>query len=200
MSGARGGAERRAWTRALGLLAAIYLSLYPLPFLLEFLRARNLLRLSVAALFGAAALAAAAWALRRRAEWREWAVLAAAALVYAYLLSRMTVLQERLHLLEYGVVALALRAAFAARFVGRRGDSRAPDLLATGAAALGATVAAGWLDEGIQALLPNRYYDVRDVGFNALAGALALGVEAALEAARRRGAGVRDAARPADFL
>jgi hypothetical protein len=199
MSDARGGAERRAWTRALGLLAAIYLSLYPLPFLLEFLRARNLLRLSVAVLFGAAALAAVAWALRRRAEWREWAVLAAAALVYAYLLSRMTVLQERLHLLEYGVVALALRAAFAARFAGRRGDSRAPGL-ATGAAALGATVAAGWLDEGIQALLPNRYYDVRDVGFNALAGALALGVEAALEAARRRGAGAHDAARPADFL
>ena len=91
----------------------------------------------------------------------------------------MSVLQERLHLVEYGAVALAFRAAFAAR----RADGRAPALPAA-AAAFGATVAAGWLDEGIQALLPNRYYDIRDVGFNALAGALALAVEAALERAR----------------
>ena len=32
----------------------------------------------------------------------------------------------------------------------------------------------GWLDEGIQALLPNRVDDIRDVGFNALAGLMAI--------------------------
>ena len=32
----------------------------------------------------------------------------------------------------------------------------------------------GWLDEGIQAFLPNRYYDLRDVAFNAAAGVLSL--------------------------
>ena len=48
------------------------------------------------------------------------------------------------------------------------------------------TALAGWLDEGIQGLLPNRVYDLRDVGFNALAGALALASAAALEAARQR--------------
>lgn len=179
MGGPADGGERRAWTIALGLVGAIYLSLYPLPFLLEALRERNLLRLAVAALFAAAALGVVAQAVARRAGWREWAVLGAAALVYLLLLSRMSVLQERLHLVEYGAVALAFRAAFAAR----RADGRAPALPAA-VAAFGATVAAGWLDEGIQALLPNRYYDIRDVGFNALAGALALAVEAALERAR----------------
>jgi len=27
----------------------------------------------------------------------------------------------------------------------------------------------GWLDEGIQAILPNRVYDIRDMNFNDLA-------------------------------
>ncbi len=183
MAGPAKGGERRAWTIALGLVGAIYLSLYPLPVLLEALRERNLLRLAVAALFAAAALGVVVLAVARRAGWREWAVLGAAALAYLLLLSRMTVLQERLHLVEYGAVALAFRAAFAARLGARRSDGRAA-VLPVAAAALAATVAAGWLDEGIQALLPNRYYDIRDVGFNALAGALALAVEAALERAR----------------
>jgi len=179
--------ERRAWGVALGLLGAVYLSLYPLPFLLAALRERNLLRATLVLAFGGAALAAAAWAARRRAGWREWSVLAVAAVVYLQLLSRMDVLQERLHLLEYGVIALALRAAVAASLVARRPALPAAGAAAT-AAALVATIAAGWLDEGIQALLPNRYYDVRDVGFNALAGGLALAVRALLGRARRTGA------------
>lgn len=190
MTNPPGAAERRAWSIALGLVGAIYLSLYPLPLVLEALRERNLLRLSVGALFASAALAAVAWAVRRRAGWREWAVLAGAALAYVLLISRMTVLQERLHLIEYGAVALAFRAACAASLAPRRPAARAPRTLAI-AGALAATVAAGWLDEGIQALLPNRYYDIRDVGFNALAGALALGVQAALERARAAGADFR---------
>jgi VanZ family protein len=36
------------------------------------------------------------------------------------------------------------------------------------------TLAAGWIDEGIQGLLPTRFYDLRDVAFNAAAGVLAL--------------------------
>ena len=36
-----------------------------------------------------------------------------------------------------------------------------------------ATPLLGWLDEGIQAILPHRYY-LRDVGFNALAGLMAV--------------------------
>jgi len=35
-----------------------------------------------------------------------------------------------------------------------------------------------WLDEGIQWLLPGRVYDLRDVGFNALAAGAGLGAAA----------------------
>ena len=54
-------------------------------------------------------------------------------------------------------------------------------------AALGVAVAgaAGWADEGIQFLLPNRYYDWRDVGLNLLGAVLAVGAAAALAEARR---------------
>jgi len=48
------------------------------------------------------------------------------------------------------------------------------------------TVAAGWFDEGIQYLLPERYYDLRDVAFNAAAGALAVIALAGRERARSR--------------
>ena len=36
------------------------------------------------------------------------------------------------------------------------------------------TTIVGWLDEGIQAVLPNRVYDLRDVAFNALAAVVCL--------------------------
>jgi VanZ family protein len=49
--------------------------------------------------------------------------------------------------------------------------------------------AAGWIDEGIQALLPSRYYDLRDVAFNAAAGALALLARYALTHERGVGPG-----------
>jgi len=175
--------ERRWWRLSLAYLAGIYLSLYPLQFALDFLRARNLLRLSLAVLFAAAAAAVAVWMRRRAAGRLEWLALAGVGAVYAALVERMTILQERLHLLEYGVLALGFRAALEARR--RRGALGG----SAGRAAVGAwllTALAGWLDEGIQGLLPNRIYDLRDVGFNALAGALALASAAALEAARQR--------------
>ncbi len=47
------------------------------------------------------------------------------------------------------------------------------------------TALLGWIDEGIQSLLPNRAYDLRDVGFNALAGLMAIVASLLLALARR---------------
>ena len=44
------------------------------------------------------------------------------------------------------------------------------------------------VDEGIQAILPTRVYDVRDVAFNAVAGLLAVSAMVALSWAQRRDA------------
>lgn len=54
---------------------------------------------------------------------------------------------------------------------------------------MAATALLGWCDEGIQAILPGRVYDLRDVGINALAGFMAVTASLALARARRWRAG-----------
>jgi VanZ family protein len=76
--------------------------------------------------------------------------------------------EERTHLFEYGLVGqLIYQAPLERRRNGRRVPT--PAILAVVATAL-----LGWLDEGIQALLPSRVYDIADVGVNALAGLMAV--------------------------
>jgi hypothetical protein len=174
-------AERRWWTAAAAAVGAIYASLYPLQFVLDALRERNLLRKSIAAAGVVVALGVGGGLARRAAGWREWAALACCAAVYTLVASRFEVVQERIHLAEYGVVALLAIGALEARAAaGGAFDAVRP---AIAAAAL--TAAVGWLDEGIQGLLPNRYYDLRDVALNAASGALALGALELLRRARR---------------
>jgi len=174
--------ERRWWRLTLAYLVLLYLSLWPLQFLLDFLRDHNLLRISILSLGGLAAAVAVAALVRRRAGPREWLALFGAACAYGLIAARMEIIQERLHLAEYGVLALLFRASLAARGRGRNGRRSRP---AVAGAALGLTAVAGLVDELIQGVLPNRQYDLRDVGFNALAAALALAAVAALELARR---------------
>lgn len=89
--------------------------------------------------------------------------------VFLMLLARIAVPAERTHLFEYSFVALLIHQGLKERE--RNGHHlRRPALLA-----LSATAALGWLDEGLQALLPNRVYDLRDVAFNAMAALFAVG-------------------------
>jgi len=171
--------ERRWWGAAGAALLAIYASLYPAQLVLDWLRARNLLRWSLAGTAAAVALVVAAGMLRRRAGWREWVVLGLVALVYGDYAAGMTIVQERFHLLEYGVVALLFREALAARWRDRR-----PRALAVDLGAIGFATAGGWVDELIQWALPNRHYDIRDVATNAVAATLAITAAAVLAAAR----------------
>ena len=89
------------------------------------------------------------------------------------------VLEERTHLIEYGVVGVFIHAALAERASqGRRVPL--PPLLA-----ILATAALGLLDECIQAFLPSRVFDPQDILFNLLAGTMAVAASVALAWARR---------------
>ena len=171
--------ERRLWIAVAVAVAAIFASLYPLQILLNYLRARNQLRLAIALLFLAAAAGAIAWMIRRRAGAREWAVLALSGAAYFLFARSLDVVQERLHLIEYGALALLLREAVGERRRAR-GLAASPGRVAIAAFTLASAV--GLADEVVQGILPNRMYDLRDVGFNALAAAMALATAAALEA------------------
>ena len=80
-------------------------------------------------------------------------------------------MEERTHLFEYGIVAVLIYQALSERARnGRR--VRAPAVLA-----LVATVALGWIDEGLQALIPNRVYDNFDVVRNSVAAMIGIAGE-----------------------
>jgi VanZ family protein len=89
--------------------------------------------------------------------------------------------EEKLHFLQYGLLGGLLFRACSARAL-RLGGS------ALGAAVLAIVLAglAGWCDEGIQAILPNRHYDIRDILWNLLGSSIViLGLLAATSARER---------------
>lgn len=104
-------------------------------------------------------------ALKRRPGRREIWVLLGVAAVYGMVVVRIGIgPTERTHLFEYGLVAVLIQQALTERAQHGRGVG-SPAIFAITSTAL-----LGWLDEGTQALLPNRVYDLRDVGVNALTG------------------------------
>jgi hypothetical protein len=170
--------ERRLWLMAGSCLLLIFSSLYIARPITNWLRDANLLRFAVGGSFSLAAAWIGLALLRNRPGWRTWVTLAAIAAGYVILLSRFKLPEERLHFLEYGIVgglvfaALLERQKNTSRTPGGTSGRRGPLWPAVGAFLI--TGAAGWVDEGIQEILPNRFYDLRDVAMNAAAGALAI--------------------------
>jgi hypothetical protein len=184
------------WVSA-ALVAVTWATLYWARFVSDWLRDRGWITAVMIGIFAAAALTVAAGlavALRRAGgppRPLEVAVLALFAALYAAavvpLFGRP---EEALHFVQYGAVGGAAFAALDARrrrlLAAPRGAGPLAPAAAPPVAAFLLTLAAGWIDEGIQHLLPNRYYDLRDVAFNAAAGALAIAAVVSLRWARRR--------------
>ncbi len=176
----RSGRERRLWLAVTAAVVALLAALYPMQFALDALRSRNLLRFTISVLFILCAAAVAGALVRRRAPRLAWLVVALAGALYAAIALAMEVPQERLHLVEYGALALLIRTAIAESAAVRQLGNRVSNV---GVWALGVATTVGWLDEAVQGILPNRMYDLRDVAFNALAAALALCAAAAIRRA-----------------
>lgn len=153
-------------------LALLYGTLGVARVVAEWLRAENLLRVSVGLAFGAAILVVARVLRSARALPGFYRSVLGVAAFYALVLSQVDRPEEKLHFLQYGLVGLLARRSLPAGLA-------APPSRGV-VVAVGVTLLAGWLDEGIQGLLPTRHYDPRDVVMNTLAGALALGAEAML--------------------
>ena len=172
--------ERRLWLWTLVVIVAIYSTLGLAGVLAQVLRARNLLDgfFTLGLLLVVAAIAGSA--MKRRSGRREiWVALGIMA-VYGMVLTRVFLSpEERTHLFEYGIVAVLIYKALIERV---RNGEKVP---APAVIAIMVTALLGWLDEGIQVLLPNRVYDIRDVGFNALAGLMAITASVALERTRQ---------------
>ena len=171
------------WVSALCTLALIYLSLGWARVAVEWLRDRNALRLSVLLLLLIVAVMILRSLLRRRPGRHTLVVIVVFVVVYGVLLVFMERVEERLHLVEYGLVGAFIYRALAERRLHGKLQRISPAV-----AAVLLTAAFGWIDEGIQAVLPSRVYDLRDVAFNAVAGLLTVSAMVALSWAERRDA------------
>ena len=171
--------ERRLWTWTLVVVITIYSTLGLARTLSGILRENDILGQAFFYGFILIGIAVIVLALRVRPGGVEIGIGIGIAAVYLMLFSRLGLLEERTHLFEYSFLAVLIYEALKERASqGRRVPS--PPVLA-----FFITVGIGWLDEGIQAILPNRFYDIIDVGFNSLAAFVAIVGSLALEWARR---------------
>lgn len=154
------------WLYVFGWVACIYSTLSVVRPLCAFLKATTPFSLLVNVFVGALLVlfALVLWRGKRIKKSSTYFFLAAVLLFYACGLAAVQHPEEKIHFIEYGFLAyLAYKAV--------RLDVQG--LPAYGYAFL-LTSAFGWIDEGIQFLLPNRYYQLEDVVLNAFSGALGL--------------------------
>jgi VanZ family protein len=174
------GRERRLWACVLAIVVAIYSTLAFTPTLTRALRDSGLIEEAV--MLGMLLVMATilTQGLKARPGGAEIGVLLGVVAVYLLMFARMNAtLEERTHLMEYGVVAVFVYEALTERTSqGRRVPVPAV------VAALGASLL-GVLDECIQAFLPNRVFDPIDILFNVLAAVTSIAAMVALGWAQR---------------
>lgn len=148
------------------LMVCIYSTLGLMHDIMRAIRGAGMLRATVMACFAVPAivLLRVLWRRGILGHARTWLVIAGAVTAYAIAIRRTMTMEESLHLVEYGLVGILARLSVPPSWSGAR---------AWLGGWLGAVIL-GWLDEGIQALLPSRHYDVGDVMLNAMAAALPL--------------------------
>lgn len=155
------------WWVSLAYLLLLFAFAHFARAVVDFLRDREVLLPATLTAFSLAAVAVLVTVLRRRPGRREVAVLLGGVLVYGAVMLWMKQTEERIHLLQFGLLAWLVLGA-----VDRSWPEWSLGRRALVAIALGA--AGGWADEIVQHFLPSRYYDLRDVGFNAIASVLAV--------------------------
>lgn len=147
-------------------LLGIYASIGFVRPVCEALRRMSLLNLTVySSAFVTVALFLRSLGYKKRREPLTGALIFLAVLFYAYGFYLVTLPEERLHFIQYGVLAFLIHRAI-------REDIQNPCVSYLLAFFL--TAAFGWLDEGIQAVTPGRFYALRDVLLNAISAALGL--------------------------
>ncbi len=173
--------ERRLWVATAVVVAAIYATLPLAGTLAGELRRRSQVDDLAFFAFLAIAVAVVALGVVNRPGLAEVAVGLAVAGVYVLVVARAAIpVEERTHLVEYGVVAVLCHEALRERARHGAGVRRPAVVAILVGAALGV------VDECIQAVLPNRVFDPVDIGFNVLAAVMAVAGSIALRRARRR--------------
>ena len=175
--------ERRLWFALGVVLVGIYATLGQAPAIAAALRERNQLAGGLIFALIVLLLVSPIFFIKKRPGRAEIAVGVGILVVYLMAYFRIGVaaleLEERTHLFEYGLVAALIHEALLER---RENGRRVP---APAVLALLISILLGWFDEGIQSILPNRVYDIVDVGFNSIAATTIIGARWVLIQVRR---------------
>lgn len=191
--------ERRLWSWVTAVLVAIYSTVPLAGAWAAQLDGQDLLGAAFAVAFALVIIAIVWGGLRQPDGSREIWVGLGVISVFGMIAVRMGVsAAERSHLFEYGLLAVLVYEALLERRRARTGTLDGPQA-GPALAAIVTIALLGWLDEGIQALVPGRVYDLRDVGVNALAGFMGVAARMAIRgtrvAAQRRAARASGASR-----
>ncbi len=164
--------ERRLWLALVIVLAAIYATLGQAPAIVAALGEGILNSIGNNLVFAIIVLLVVIPVFFIDKRLGREAIALGAGILTVYLLAwlRLGSWEERSHLFEYALVAALVHEAL----LERRDNGRrvpAPALLA-----LVVSISLGWLDEGIQSLLPNRVFELIDVAFNSIAATMIIGM------------------------
>ena len=172
--------ERNLWYLILTLVIAIYSTLGLAQTLAETLRGTGLAFALFVIGYLLVIVTILTQGLKKRPGSLEIGIGIGVAAVYLLVLSRMAIAAERTHVIEYGVVAVFIYEAF----MERKNQGFQVPLPAIQAIVLTSVI--GLLDELIQAILPSRVFDPRDILFNVLASIMAVGASVVLSWVRRK--------------
>ncbi len=168
---------QKRWLTVGGYLLFIYATLGIVGAPLRFLRAHGMLRISLLTCF-LICFAGSLWIMTKTQTQRLWrygvliAVFAAALLITR----QVKIPEEQVHFFEYGLVGILFMRAL---------EPKMGLSWKTFGWALLLSAAAGVLDEGFQAIIPSRHFDVRDIFLNVLSGGLGLALYSAFPSENR---------------
>ena len=122
----------------------------------------NSYHLSVSLFYLGSGLALVGYFLRRRLSWLGWLIITVAFAASFLLLNHCSTPEEKIHLVEYGLLSWLVYSLLADKWQGYSVHLAAAALVAV----------LGYFDELIQWWLPNRVYDNWDVLLNAVSGVI----------------------------
>ena len=168
--------ERRLWLALVVVLLGIYSTLGQAPAIVAALGERIVASAGTQIFFAILALLVVnpVFFIEKRFGREEIAVGIGILTVYLMAWLRIGSWAERTHLFEYALVAALVHEALLER---KENGRRVP---APAILALIISILLGWIDEGIQTLLPNRFFDIIDVAFNSLAATMIIGARCAV--------------------
>lgn len=172
--------EKRLWTFVIILIIAIYSTLGLALKMAEFLQNQDLQAVFFLMGMFFVGVTIVSQGLKVRPGGAEIAIAVGIVAVYFMAFTRITLLAERSHLIEYSVVAVFIYEALIER---KRNGKKVPfpSILA-----IFLTSLVGFLDECIQLFIPNRVFDPQDMLFNTLAAVFAVIAVQVLDWARNR--------------